>query len=170
MTMSDKEIILKIHSGEINQFSHLVRAYSGRILGYIKSKLYDQHEAEDLLQNTFLNFYKVIGRFEIEKPVLPYLYAIAKNELKMYWRSHKVKIPLDENIISQDDSGNQLQSIEILKLLKQLPKNQQRVLQLVSEGYSYQEIARQVKQPINTVRTQIRRGRLTINKLYEKNN
>lgn len=170
LLMTDKEIIIKIREGEINQFSHLVKAYSGRILGYIKSKLYDQHEAEDLVQNTFLSFYKAIGRFEIDKPVLPYLYAIAKNELKMYWRSHKIKIPLDENVFSQDDSSDQLQSTEILKLIKQLPKNQQHVLQLVSIGHSYQEIASQIKKPINTVRTLIRRGRINLKKLYEKNN
>lgn len=168
--MTDKEVIIKIREGEINQFSYLVKNYSSRIHGYIKHRLYEKNDADDLVQNTFLKFYQAIIRFDVEKPVLPYLYAIAKNELKMYWRSHKIKISLDENIASQEDSGDQLNSIEILKLLKQLPKNQQRVLQLISEGFSYQEIAEKIKKPVNTIRTLIRRGRLNLKKLYEKNN
>jgi len=35
-----------------------------------------------------------------------------------------------------------------------------------AEGYSYQEIAKRLKKPLNTVRTLIRRARLFVQKNY----
>jgi len=166
--MTDKEVILKIRSGRIDEFAYFVRAYSGKILKYVKNRLKDRDEAEDLVQNTFLKFYRAIGHFEIEKPVLPYLYAIAKNELRMYWRSHKITLTLEENLIQADFIENDFEANEAVELIKQLPPHHQQVLKLVSDGYSYEEIARTISKPVNTVRTWIRRGRLKLRKIYEK--
>ncbi len=170
-SFSDKKVIISIKEGEIENFSYIVRKYAKPISYFIDKKIFNKHDVDDVVQNTFINFYKAIGRFDEKRPVLPYLYEIAQNELKMYYRSRRQTLPLDENIVANEtDDIKHYRRYEINKLLKQLPAQQQKALNLLADGYSYQEIARTLKKPLNTIRTIIRRGRLKINQLadYEK--
>lgn len=169
VTISDKEIIIKIKQGEINYFSFLVKKYTDRIYYVIYSRLFNKDDVDDLVQNAFLDFYKAINRFNEDRPVLPYLYEIAKNETKMYFRSKKETVSLDESIktVNHKEENNFL-STDIEELLTVLPVDQKKALKLLSEGYSYEEIAQKLSRPLNTVRTIIRRGRLKIKKNYEK--
>jgi len=117
---------------------------------------------EDLVQNTFLSFYKAIFRFDTNRPVLPYLYQIARNELKMYYRSHKQTVSLAETLSSKREETLVDQQSATASVLVVLSDEQQKALQLIGEGYSYKEIAQRLGKPLNTVRTIIRRARLLI--------
>ncbi|MBI4973695.1 RNA polymerase sigma factor [Candidatus Roizmanbacteria bacterium] len=167
---TDEEIIINIRQGKIDLYSYIVKKYTPRILQFISSRLFDKLEAEDLTQNVFINFYKGIGRFDEKKPLLPYLYESARNELKMFYRSHKEVLSLDEQIMVDEQSTKETNLIDIDEVLKDISGDQKKALKLISEGYSYQEIADKMKKNINTVRTLIRRARLLLNskKTYEK--
>lgn len=162
---SDSEIVLHIKRGNIDYYSHIVRKYTPRILAFILTHLYDKKEGEDLTQNTFIAFYKAIERFDEDRPVLPYLYQIAKNELKMYYRQRRETVPLNEEIAAPL-SGELFGSQDVIPLLDTVTPEQKQALQMVVDGFSYKEIAAKLKKNINTVRTLIRRARLL---LIEKN-
>ncbi|MBU4226300.1 MAG: hypothetical protein KKC71_10855 [Chloroflexi bacterium] len=53
-----------LKSGEPNEFARFVDAYSGPIYRMALKMLGDQQDAEDVLQNTFLNAFKYIHSFE----------------------------------------------------------------------------------------------------------
>jgi RNA polymerase sigma-70 factor (ECF subfamily) len=165
--MDDRTAIQKIKNGEINCFSWIVRNYSHAVYRLVRAKIYDKDEADDIVQNTFVNFYKAIRRFDDKRPVSSYLFQIAKNEMKIYFRSRKKTHPLDERIAVENEDNLTTEDYE--KSLSLLPKNQKKALQLLIEGYSYKEIASQLKIPINTVRTLIRRGRLAVLKHSHEN-
>lgn len=161
--LSDAEIIRLIREGRIDYFEHITRTHTKHIYHFIKSRLFEKNDVDDLVQNTFLSFYKALKHFDSSKPILPYLYQIARNELKMYYRSHKQTLPLDvaaENTIGKQDqyagTGDLHRKMSILS------EDQQLALKLIGEGYSYQEIADRLKKPLNTARTIIRRARLSI--------
>lgn len=166
MTLSDKEIIKKIKEGEINYFSYIIKKYTGNIVRYIKAKLFNKLDVDDLVQNTFISFYKAINRFDERKPISPYLYKIAMNELKMYYRSHKTTVSLSEDseLFAHEEN---FYSDDFTRNLEVLTNEQKKVLELLQTGYSYKEIAGRVKKPINTIRTIIRRTRLLLKKNYE---
>ncbi len=165
MQITDGEALKKIKNGEIDYFSEIVSKYTGNIHRYIKSKLFEKDDVDDLVQNTFVSFYKAIDRFDETRPILPYLYQIAKNEMKMYFRSRKETVVLDEAILV-DKEENDYYKGDYEGLLQKLSKEQREILQLFEEGYSYKEIAEKVNRPLNTVRTVIRRSRLQIKKIY----
>lgn len=158
---SDQETIIRIKNGEIDNFSYIVKKYTQRILNYVNRKLYNKDDVEDVVQNAFLHFYQAIDNFDEDKPILPYLFQIVKNEIKMYLRSRKKTVTLDESIVVQEEA-KLIDTADVSELLKSLSSVQRKVLQWVSEGYSYQEIADRLKKPINTVRTIIRRARLQL--------
>lgn len=168
--MNDKEVILKIKIGQIDYFSYLVKKYTSLIYRYIKVKLFKKEDVDDLVQNTFISFYKAISRFDESRPVMPYLYQIAQNEMKMYFRSKKQTIVLDDRLklVDEDSVLSKTIMIDIERATRELPKEQKKALQLLADGYSYQEVAYQLKKPLNTVRSLIRRARLKLAKKNEK--
>src|SRR3989339_1940446 len=99
--ISDKDIIKKIKNGEIDHYSYIVKKYTTLIYKFIERKLFKKDEADDLVQNVFISFYKAIEKFDEKRPIKPYLFQIVQNELKMYYRSYKKSFPLDERIISE---------------------------------------------------------------------
>lgn len=167
--LTDAQIIEKIKNGQIDYFSYIVKKYSTPIFRLVASKIRSQ-EADDIAQNTFLHFYKAIERFDEERPILPYLYQIARNEVKMFWRSNKKTVPLDEEIKIQSEVENDFVQDDIKNTLKVLDQSQREILLLLSEGYSYQEIAGQFKKPLNTIKTMVRRARLKIIKMRQNEN
>jgi RNA polymerase sigma-70 factor (ECF subfamily) len=163
-TLSDQDVISKVKEGELDYFSFVVKKFTPRISNFITSRLFRKEDADDLVQNTFISFYKAISRFNTDKPVLPYLYEIARNELKMYFRSHKPTVPLKEEITVAD-------SEEIIfdeTYLNVLGKHEKRYLLEIADGYSYQEVAKKYKMSVNTLKSKIRRARLKVNKAYEE--
>lgn len=157
--LHDKEIIKKIKNGEIDFYSYIVKKYTTKIYQYIKAKLFKKEEVDDLVQNVFISFYKAIENFNEEKPIKPYLFQIVKNELKMYFRSYKKNLSLDEKIVFED-------KYEELKIedIKSLNNQEKIIFEYINEGYSYKEVAKLVKKPLNTVKSIVRRSRLKIKK------
>ena len=162
---SDQEVIVKIKNGEIDYFSFIVKKYTKQIYNFVSKKIAKREDVEDIVQISFLQLYKAVGRLDKEKPVLPYLYQIVRNEMKMFWRGRKMMLPLDEEIAAEEKQES-LEKELVEKQLDLLPKEQKKAVKLVSEGYSYKEIAKFLNRPLNTIRTIIRRARL---KLKNKN-
>lgn len=162
--LSDKDIIKKIKNGEIDYYSKIVKKYTILIYRYIERKLFKKDETDDLVQNVFISFYKAIEKFDSERPIKPYLFQIVQNELKMYFRSYKKNLPLDERIVSEDRQEEELK----IEDFKSLSSQEKGIFKHISEGYSYGEIAKLFKKPVNTIKSMVRRGRLKIKKNYEK--
>jgi RNA polymerase sigma-70 factor (ECF subfamily) len=157
--MDDKTAIKKIKQGEIEYFSRIVKGYSKVVLSFVNKLVFDKSEVDDIVQDTFLQFYKNIRKFDEKRPVMPYLLQIARNEVKMYIRSKKKWLQLNENIVADEQEEA---AVDVEMILEKLPAEQRKALELVYEGHSYQEIAKTLKRPVNTVRTIIRRARLLV--------
>ena len=127
--LSDKDIVKKIKKGEINYYSYIVKKYTTLIYQYIKRKLFKKEETDDLVQNVFISFYKALEKFDEEKPIKPYLFQIVQNELKMYYRSKKQTIQLNEDIYLVHDRG-----IDIIddSYLNYLNKDEKKVFQQIN--------------------------------------
>lgn len=163
--LSDKDIIKKIKNGEIDYFSCIVKKYTTSMYRYIERKLFNKYDVDDLVQNTFVSFYKAIDKFDETKPIKPYFFQIVQNELKMYYRSKKHTVQLNEDIYLAHD-----RDIDITddSYLKHLNKDEKKIFQWIGEGYSYKEIAKLINKSLNTIKSIVRRGRIKIKKNYEK--
>lgn len=162
--MSDKEIILKIKNGKIDYFEIIVKKYTSKIYSLIRTKISKKEDIDDLVQNTFVSFYKAINRFDENLPILPYLYQIARNELKMYYRSKKDVLSLDEKFYFLPDRvKDRIDDFDIdynnESYFKNLKKEEKEMIIMISEGFSYKEIAKKFKKKLNTVKSIIRRVR-----------
>jgi RNA polymerase sigma-70 factor (ECF subfamily) len=162
----DRDVLRQIKAGDIDMYSRLVDAYEPAIRRYIRSRLFDRDHTDDLVQLVFIKFYKSIELFDDTRPVLPYLYAIAITELKMFFRAQKkgrVSLEQVEHTLESEQEGEDIEhQDEVATALEQLSHDQKSALLMYAEGYKYHEIAARLSKPINTIRTLIRRARLSV--------
>lgn len=163
MDRTDTAAVSQIKAGNIDAFEILVDKYTMKIRSFVVQKLFDKEETDDIVQNTFIQFYKALSRLDTSKPIYPYLLQITRNELNMYFRKHHSTVSLNEDVISALDKPFY---DEVSHIFQGLKKDHKTALVWFSEGYSYLEISRRMGKPINTIRTLIRRARLYIQKNY----
>jgi RNA polymerase sigma-70 factor (ECF subfamily) len=77
---SDEDLLAAFRQGQREAFGILVRRYEGELYGYLRRYLGDGDLADDVFQNTFLQVFTKIGKYDAGRPVRPWLYTIATNQ------------------------------------------------------------------------------------------
>lgn len=85
-----------LRAGDRAEFARLVDAYSAAIYRLGLRMLGNEQDAEDVLQNTFLNAMTHFASFEGRSNISTWLYRIASNEALMMLRRGKKKINLED--------------------------------------------------------------------------
>jgi RNA polymerase sigma-70 factor (ECF subfamily) len=94
----EQELVKRIKK-DPSAFSILYDRYYNPIFTYVFRRLGDYELARDVTAETFLKAYQKIGSFEWRGiPVASWLYRIATNEIKSYFRSSKYKPSYVEDI------------------------------------------------------------------------
>lgn len=80
------------------------------IVHYIYRKILNWEDAEDIAQDVFASCCKNIDRYDEEKSsLLTWLYVIANNKLKNYYRDKKVHLDIDQYSESLPDKDMELE-------------------------------------------------------------
>jgi len=102
-TDQDKEIIRLLKTDVNRGFRLLVETYSKRLYWHIRRLVILHEDADDALQNTFINAWKNIGNFRNESALYTWLYTIATNEALTLINKRK-----RNSAVSLDDIGSYL--------------------------------------------------------------
>lgn len=127
-------------------------------------------EAEDFLQDGFMQVFKDLHQFDAEKGSLQgWVRRVIVNKALQHLRKKRLEyadgdisdlanlLPGEENIISM------LSAQEIVQLIQQLPEGYRVVFNLfMIEGYGHQEIADMLGISVNTSKSQLRKARLAL--------
>lgn len=85
-----------LRAGDRAEFARLVDTYSAPIYRLGLRMLGNEQDAEDVLQNTFLNAMTHLSSFEGRSSISTWLYRIASNEALMQLRLGKKKVNLED--------------------------------------------------------------------------
>lgn len=147
-------------------FEQIYKQYQDQIyrLAYIYVK--NEADALDIVQNTFLKFYKQVD-FENEEHIKRWLLRtcinLSKNHLNSFWRKNR-KI-LDDNLCANDQS-----TLLLLDEVLKLPRNYKDVMYLhYYEGYSVKEISEILHIKESNVKQRLKRGREKLKVEVNKN-
>lgn len=79
--MDDQRIIRRVREGDSEAYALLVRKYHRDLLGFIHRIVRDAHLAEDIGQEVFLDAYKALPRFDLDRgtPFGAWLRVMARN-------------------------------------------------------------------------------------------
>jgi RNA polymerase sigma-70 factor (ECF subfamily) len=79
----------RLSAGEPKAASELVDMYYQQIYLYMRRLGHDRQISEDLTQESFLSAWRYISQLRDGKALNGWLYRIASNTSKLYWRRHK---------------------------------------------------------------------------------
>lgn len=177
MDRTDADIISGIINRDRAAFDLLYNKYAQIIFNVCVRILNDVNEAEDVLQEIFLQIWREAAKFDPSRAsVKTWLFTIARSRSLDRYRSRKnIQKRLDasagENL--QLIAGNEdLQQKTLLQryvggALEQLPEEQRKVLELsYYEGLTQEEISERLKEPLGTIKSRIRSGLIKLRSLF----
>jgi len=163
--------------GDDRAYQKLMRKYHDQIFNFIYRMIHDREQVEDLTQEAFIKAFGSLRSFNEEFAFSTWLYKIATNNCIDYIRKRKLQMySIDKPVESRDseytfelpdessEADKSLISSQRAHLLREaiarLPEKYRRVIQLRHvEEKSYEEIAKNLKLPIGTVKAHIFRAR-----------
>jgi RNA polymerase sigma factor (sigma-70 family) len=153
--------------GKEKNITGIINDYSKRLFGFIRKRVNNEADAEDILQDVF---YQLVGNTQPIEQMTGWLFTVARNKIIDRKRKHKPELlddiysGDDDNMLSwtelfyaKDDNPETeyLRSMfwETLNLaLEELPEEQRKVFELNElEGIPFKEIAAQTGESINTL-------------------
>ena len=177
----DTEAIARIRKGEFEAFEALVEKYQGRIFRHLRKLVRDTSQAEDLLQETFLNAYRGLKDFSGTSSFSTWLFRIATNTALMFLRKHRPEtVEYDDHIGVQTNSSPVPTSAEFMstpleillsdegrKMIEEaignLPVMYRSVIVLRDvEGFSLQEVSEIMDSSLAAVKSRLHRARNSV--------
>ena len=95
----------RLRAGDRTAATELVDIYYEQIYLYMRRLGHDRQASEDLTQESFLNAWHHIGQLRDGNALNSWLYRIAGNASKLYWRKHRHKEVVGIEGIDMPDSG-----------------------------------------------------------------
>jgi RNA polymerase sigma factor (sigma-70 family) len=143
---SDERLVKRIRGGDDAAFTTLYERYQPRLLSFCRHMLGSQAEAEDAVQQCFVNAYRDIVRKEKALHVRAWLYRIARNQCLSMLRARRFEPELDEDRASlrglSQDVAERAELRELLHDLGGLPADQREALVLAElNDNSHAEVA-----------------------------
>jgi RNA polymerase sigma-70 factor (ECF subfamily) len=177
----DYELVTAIQEGRTDLFGDLVERYEQRLYNFGLRMCGDVCDAEDLVQDTFLNVHRYINSFRYETKFKNWLYRIAtstcikKRRKSKYAPDHELSLddfkPSDDAQIEQEPPEwakaplEQLLNEELATVIKEgivsLPEKYRLVIVLRDlEGFSTAETAQILNIKPTNVKVRLHRARL----------
>jgi len=118
----EESLAARLRAGDRDAAAELVELYYRRIYLYMRRLGHDRQVSEDLTQESFLNAWYHIGQLKEGKALCSWLYRIAGNVSRLYWRRHKGKkmvsiewVDAPESRILENSKNEQYEQLEQLR-------------------------------------------------------
>ena len=166
----DAELLAAIAGGDREACRALYQRYARILLGLLSRILIDRGEAEDVLQEVFLQIWKKAGEFDARRGrALHWLATIARNRAldrrstlesrRRLAAAPPAELPAQEPADPADEAHMAEEVRHLHRALAQIPEAQRKVLLLAYfDGLSQSEIAERIGSPLGTVKSHARNG------------
>jgi len=159
-----ESLMVRYQQGDLAAANSLIQDVSPRLHRYFVVQFSSREHADDLLQEMWLRIHKARHTYRPGEPVLPWLYAIARNiRVDHYRKSARTtghEQALDETPEVETAAAEETERIPNLDvLLAPLPESQREVITMLKvEGMSLEEVARATSSSIGSVKQKAHRG------------
>jgi RNA polymerase sigma-70 factor (ECF subfamily) len=177
---TDAEIIDDVRAGNTRSYASLVDRHKDRAFTLAQRLVGDRLEAEELVQDAFINAYRNLGQFRGEARFGTWFYRILYNlcmtrlrrrsasppMLEMTDDTARNAIPVEDDALSFDETLENNDLVRFLSLeVEALPPQYRSAVTLYYvQEMSYEEIAGIMEIPLGTVKTCLFRGRNLLKK------
>ncbi len=173
------DLIKKAQFGDRNALEKVCREVEQLVYNYFSRRFNDPEVVRDLTQDTYL---KLIDNFDkIREPMKfnNYVVKIAFHVMQSHLRTQYIREEIvmrdsygftennqtSTNVVREQDEVINFDKFDLQAALRTLPEKTQKIFQLQSEGYKYQEIADMLDISLSTVKMQLKRNMEKLKKL-----
>jgi RNA polymerase sigma-70 factor (ECF subfamily) len=181
----DHRLIADCLQGRTAAFGELVRRYQDRLYNTVHRLVDNAEDAQDIVQDAFLNAYQSLATFKGDSQFFTWLYRIAINTAISLKRKKRVAYPLrvgrseegsgseplDPSDFSRPEHAMEKADRErvVQEALNRLSAEHRTVLVLKDiEGQKYEDMALALGVPIGTIRSRLHRARLELRDLLQQ--
>lgn len=137
------------------------------LLGFIKSKVTNHHDAEDILQNVFIKISSGINDLSRKEKLQSWIYTIARNSIIDYYRASSNK----NDLIMEDDISESFTVEEyndttkgldccLMNFMNQLPgEYKDIIIDVELNGVKQKDLAQKYNLAYPSIRSRVQRGR-----------
>ncbi|MFC3194912.1 RNA polymerase sigma factor [Marinicella sediminis] len=163
--MTEQQLISQAQQGATDCFSQLVASYQSRLYSYLLGRCHNAFDADDVLQETFINAYRYLDSYDARWQFSTWLFTIARRLLGQLKTVYHVTLdalsgrePAIENDLLALDRNN------FWRLIKRDVSARQYDLLwfFYVEQYTIKDIAHIMKQSESWVKTNLHRGKMTL--------
>ncbi len=171
--MNDIKFIYGLKRGESKAYSFMVDTYHNMLCAYGFELTNDYDLAKDIVQNVFINIWRIRLKLKDDFVIKSYLYRSVYNEFLNQERNRKLVVHLDKkyidalNQVVEEDNEKSLERLMILvkREIENLPPKCKRTFLLSKrEGLSNVEIAEYLNVSIKSVEAHMTKAFTTLRK------
>lgn len=170
----DTALLSRVGQGDEIAMETVFRRYSGPVYSVALRILHDAGQAEDVMQEIFLQLWRKPAAFVQGRGSLgAWLVVVTRNRAIDLLRRRKLTDSVDDVVLTSpinvaDDAERNAMMEKVRGVLANLPQEQRKSLELAYfEGLSHTEIASRTGDPLGTVKTRIRQALITLRKAFQ---
>lgn len=166
--VGEKHVHQYFNQEQVNQEAErLLDTYGNNILRLAYSYVHNISDAEDVLQDTIIQFIKNTPKFESHSHEKAWLMRVAINisKNKIRYKKRHETVEIDEELFIEGESDLKF----VWDAVKNLPAKYSEVIHLFYyEGYTTMQIAKMLSKNEATVRSLLHRGRQQLKKVLKE--
>lgn len=190
--MNEAQIIPQLKKGNENAFRELVDTFQEKVLNTCLGFVPNRHDAEDIVQDVFVEVFRSIDQFRGESKLSTWIYRITTTKCLEHIRSKKrqKRMSFFQSLIGMHENADRIKAYDfdhpgvllenkerskvLFQHIEKLPENQRVAFTLHKiEGLSYQEITEVMQTSLSSVESLMFRAKRNLKKslanFYKKN-
>lgn len=151
------------------QMEQIWQEHHDRLLGFIRSRIKDSADAEDILQDVFVKILTKIDTVKDDSKLQSWMFQVARNSINDYYRlKNGVQLENDvpDNSVEEYNENSMQEAANWIGLyVHALPEQYREIIKMYEiEGKSQKEIAEQLGISYVNARSRVQRGRKMLKK------
>ncbi len=173
--VDERRLLLRHREGDAEAFAELVAEYRAPIYSYLARCGVAPADRDDLFQEVFIKIHRAAGSYDPERPLHPWIFTVVSNTVRTHVRKRRVRRlvfggagsetadPVDPAPDGERRTAAREAAALVQREIGRLRLVQREVVLLACvEKLPLKEIAAVLEIPVNTVKTHLRRARLTL--------
>lgn len=168
----DTQLLERLKKGEPLAVQQWFSGYHDRLLRFVLTKVSSDKDAEELVQETFINCLKHLPLFRGDSSILTWMQGIARHEVADFYRKKYAKkaikaLPLGDLVIGAKVDDAHEVSEKVKTVLLKMSTDYRELLSLkYIDGKKVGEIALELGRSIKAIESDLFRARSEFKKLY----
>jgi len=159
-----ERVIARMGAGDTGAVAELYAAAKTQVFGFALSMLKDVNDAQDVLQDTFVNAFRYAARYMARGKPMAWLLTIAKNlaTTKLRQRTRNLYLPEEQwaQLQARCPQVTPEDRIVLRAALEKLDDRERQILTLYAvSGLKHREIADMLDMPLSTVLSKYHRAK-----------